>query len=34
MMREYSENDSNIPVLSSVGKAEELSARVRTFLKK
>ena len=33
MMREYYENDSNIPVLSSVGRAEELSAHVRAFLK-
>ena len=33
MMREYCENDSHIPVLSSVGKASELSARVRSFLK-
>ncbi len=31
-MREYSENDSVIPVLSSVGKAEELCARIRSFL--
>jgi len=32
-MREYCQNDSAIPVLSSAGKSEELCARVRSFLK-
>ena len=31
-IREYVENDSAIPVLSSVGKAEELCVRIRSFL--
>ena len=32
-MREYCQNDSAVPVLSSAGKGEELSARVRSFLR-
>ena len=31
-MREYSQNDSNIPVVSSLGTGADLAGRVRSFL--